>query len=354
MLQLSRWSIAGVAVITTGLAAGAILPLVPSTAVATSPDPGTVFPDTQGYWAQPFIERLAQQQIVAGYLDGSFQPELPVNRDEYAAILRQAFNQAAERRIPTGSVYQDVPQGYWAASAIEEAYEMGFMQGYPGGYFRPEQGITRAEVLVSLAKNLNLSDAQSAQTPATQPQASNASQTNAENLDTTPQASAIVQPANTRQPTRKARNRRPFAMYPMAMTTLMQPFVASRALARSLTAPVAQTQAATPAATTPDPATTAQTTAPANNAAQPQQPVSTVITNYYADADQIPQYAVDDVARATQAGIVVNYPETNLLNPNRAATRGEVAAFIHQALVDQGRLQPLPNTGETAQFVVKP
>jgi hypothetical protein len=37
----------------------------------------------------------------------------------------------------------------------------------------------------------------------------------------------------------------------------------------------------------------------------------------------------------------VNYPDSRVLNPNQNATRAEVAAIIHQALVRSGRLQPI-------------
>jgi len=51
--------------------------------------------------------------------------------------LNKAFSQNPERQIANGSVYKDIPRGYWAAPAIEDAYEMGFMKGYPDGEFRP-------------------------------------------------------------------------------------------------------------------------------------------------------------------------------------------------------------------------
>ncbi|WP_088892259.1 hypothetical protein [Leptolyngbya ohadii] len=68
MIQFSRWSIAGTALVTAGLTAGLMSPPPAVFATSTAPsDSGTAFPDTQNYWAQPFIERLTQQQILAGY-----------------------------------------------------------------------------------------------------------------------------------------------------------------------------------------------------------------------------------------------------------------------------------------------
>ncbi|ARV60865.1 hypothetical protein BZZ01_21595 [Nostocales cyanobacterium HT-58-2] len=57
----------------------------------------------------------------------------------------------------------------------------------------------------------------------------------------------------------------------------------------------------------------------------------------YSDRNTIPNYARTAVATATQNKIVVNYPEPKRLEPNREATRGEVAAMVYQALVAIGR-----------------
>jgi uncharacterized lipoprotein YddW (UPF0748 family) len=61
----------------------------------------------------------------------------------------------------------------------------------------------------------------------------------------------------------------------------------------------------------------------------------------YQDAAAIPSYAKDDVALATRAGIVANYPNIKLLGPNVAATRADVAAFVYQALVYLGEAPPI-------------
>ena len=62
---------------------------------------------------------------------------------------------------------------------------------------------------------------------------------------------------------------------------------------------------------------------------------------YYTDADSIADYARAPVATATEANLVVNYPVLSRLDPNRRITRAEVAAFIYQALLHQGRVEAL-------------
>ncbi len=65
------------------------------------------------------------------------------------------------------------------------------------------------------------------------------------------------------------------------------------------------------------------------------------LENYFEDAASIPAYARNSVAAAVESRLVVNYPNVRAFNPNREATRAEVAAFLHQALVRVGKLPPL-------------
>ncbi|MEA5598004.1 S-layer homology domain-containing protein [Rivularia sp. UHCC 0363] len=62
------------------------------------------------------------------------------------------------------------------------------------------------------------------------------------------------------------------------------------------------------------------------------------VLSVYKDADQIPQWAREKVAIATANNLVVNHPDPNLFNPNQEATRAEVSAMVHQALVKTGKL----------------
>ncbi|MGD1936786.1 MAG: family 10 glycosylhydrolase [Cyanophyceae cyanobacterium] len=57
----------------------------------------------------------------------------------------------------------------------------------------------------------------------------------------------------------------------------------------------------------------------------------------YQDASDIPDYGINQVAAATAQNMVVNYPRLDRLEPNRPATRGEVAAILYQALVKTNR-----------------
>jgi hypothetical protein len=77
-----------------------------------------------------------------------------------------------------------------------------------------------------------------------------------------------------------------------------------------------------------------------------------IISTYYTDSAQIPSYALNQVAAATQANLVVNYPDVKTLNPQLTLTRAEAAAHLYQALVRLGQVEPLPATVAAANYIV--
>ncbi|WP_373526223.1 DUF1565 domain-containing protein [Nostoc sp.] len=180
-----------------------------------------------GYWAKVYIEALASQNIIAGFPDGSFKPNEPVTRAQFATIITKALTPPVKR---AGIKFKDVASSFWANAAIQSAYQSQFVSGYPDGTFKPQQQIPRVQALVALANGLGL--------------------------------------------------------------------------------------------TANDPK----------------------VVSFYTDAAQIPNYAIAPVAAATVRQLVINYPTAKQLNPNRQATRAEVAAFVYQALVNAGRVQPIPSS----------
>jgi parallel beta-helix repeat protein len=63
--------------------------------------------------------------------------------------------------------------------------------------------------------------------------------------------------------------------------------------------------------------------------------------DFYEDSDDIPEYGKEEVATATKKQIVVNHPDVKKLDPTKAATRGEVAAMVYQALVDANQVSAI-------------
>ena len=57
----------------------------------------------------------------------------------------------------------------------------------------------------------------------------------------------------------------------------------------------------------------------------------------YVDRVQIPSFATDSIATATEGKIAVNYPARQKLSPARDITRGEISALIYQTLAATNR-----------------
>jgi S-layer homology domain len=108
--------------------------------------------DVAGNWAEPFITVLVQKDIIKGYPDGTFRPDQPITRAEFAALLNKAFDL---QPIREGRKFKDVPKNYWAAEVIQKAYRSGFLSGYPGS-FGPKQNLLRIQGLVSLINGSKL------------------------------------------------------------------------------------------------------------------------------------------------------------------------------------------------------
>jgi hypothetical protein len=117
----------------------------------------TSFPDVpEGYWAKDFIAQLAELEIIEGFPDGRFRPDQPVTRAQFAAMLRKAFEM---NKVRNAIAFRDVSSDYWAYSAIQEAYEMGFLGTVSRNAFNPTQNLSRLDILVALAKGMNYSSA---------------------------------------------------------------------------------------------------------------------------------------------------------------------------------------------------
>jgi S-layer homology domain len=125
-----------------------------ATAPSNKQNGATSLSDISGNWAEPFIRVLTDKGIIAGYKDGTFRPDQPVTRAEFAALIRRAFPDAPE--VNSKKTFRDVPPGYWAAEAIAKASSIGFLAGDPGGTFRPADNIKRIESLVSLVNGTKL------------------------------------------------------------------------------------------------------------------------------------------------------------------------------------------------------
>ena len=104
---------------------------------------------SRGDWYNTAISTMAVLGILDGYSDGTFRPNEPITRAEFAAIAARFDENAA-----SGSASFSDLSGHWAASEISKAYQNGWVTGYSDGTFRPDRSITRAEAVTLINRVL--------------------------------------------------------------------------------------------------------------------------------------------------------------------------------------------------------
>ena len=186
------------------------------------------------FWASSFIQSLVERGIITQVDNDNFEPDKPVTRAEFAAQIPKVFE---EKSTKISVNYKDVKGDSRAETEIQTATKSGFLSGYPGNVFRPEQEVSRLQVLIALASGLSLEI--------------------------------------------------------------------------------------------------------------PSDPDS--ILSVYKDKEEIPGWAREKIAATTAAGLVVSHPDVKILNPNKPATRAEVAAIFYQALVKLGQVKQIPS-----EYIVSP
>jgi hypothetical protein len=101
------------------------------------------------------ILKLAARGVVNGYPDGTFRPQNPVTRAEFAKMAVLAFDRTPD---PAGPLpFSDVA-GHWAAvhGYLQTAVAMDAVNGFPDGTFRPNAPISRAQAVKVAASSLHL------------------------------------------------------------------------------------------------------------------------------------------------------------------------------------------------------
>ncbi len=106
------------------------------------------FQDTSGHWAESYIDRASSMGITNGYTDGTFRPNTPVTRAEFAGMVNRTLGNYGTTSI----TYPDVRYGSWYYNDVAKAVAATYVAGYADGYFRPNDFITRQEVAVMIER----------------------------------------------------------------------------------------------------------------------------------------------------------------------------------------------------------
>jgi hypothetical protein len=104
-----------------------------------------------GCWYSQAVSYLNGAGIITGYPDGTFNPENPITKAEFAVIASR-FD-VLEAGAP--GIYPDVSESHWAAGYVNNAYAKGWIGGTPGEGFFPDAHITRAQVVALVNRMLD-------------------------------------------------------------------------------------------------------------------------------------------------------------------------------------------------------
>ncbi|MGN0180935.1 MAG: S-layer homology domain-containing protein [Candidatus Ornithomonoglobus sp.] len=100
-------------------------------------------------WYNNAISTVSNAGIVNGYDDGTFGPDRPITRAEFAAIAARFDTDP----YTGGTQFSDI-SGHWAEEAINKAAAAGWINGYEDGTFRPNQYIVRSEAMTLINRLL--------------------------------------------------------------------------------------------------------------------------------------------------------------------------------------------------------
>ena len=105
----------------------------------------------QNHWAYKSIKFLTEIGVVVGYPDGTYKPDIPVTRAEFASMAIKALGQE-NGTVSQDIHFNDINKDFWAYNIIQKAVYFDLIPDAKGESFRPFDPVTRAEA-ITLAVN---------------------------------------------------------------------------------------------------------------------------------------------------------------------------------------------------------
>ena len=102
-------------------------------------------------WYNNAVSTLCNMGVIGGYADGTFRPNAPISRAEFAKI---AVSFTQNNGSATYNYFTDVKTSDWFAPYVTAAKDAGLIEGYSDGSFKPESKITRAEACAIVNRTL--------------------------------------------------------------------------------------------------------------------------------------------------------------------------------------------------------
>lgn len=124
-------------------------------AEAKSTNVNNDFTDISGHWAEKSMRTMAKLRLIEGYQNGTLKPDGNITRAEFAMLLIRICDL---QKSSGSSIELKVIDNHWAEDAIVSFVAAGVISGYKDGTFRPDNSITREEMVVMLSRILNLNN----------------------------------------------------------------------------------------------------------------------------------------------------------------------------------------------------
>ena len=102
-------------------------------------------------WYNNAVSTLSRMGVIGGYADGTFRPDAPISRAEFAKI---AVSFTQNNGSAVYNYFTDVKTTDWFAPYVTAAKDAGLIEGYSDGSFKPESKITRAEACAIVNRTL--------------------------------------------------------------------------------------------------------------------------------------------------------------------------------------------------------
>lgn len=111
------------------------------------------YPDIKGHWAEGAIERLADEEIVKGYTDGTFKTEKFLTRAEFISFIARIFEPQNSADL---SKYSDLDKNAWYYEAFGKVFTAKAIEGSSSTKMNPDDYITRQEAVCIFNRILEL------------------------------------------------------------------------------------------------------------------------------------------------------------------------------------------------------
>lgn len=109
--------------------------------------------DIANHWAKQSIDRLISLGMVVGYEDGTFRPDNNISREELVTILDRLNLDIGN--VNNDIVFTDVTKNQWSYNSIILMAQKGLIDGYEDKTFRPQNNMQRQEFAIILYKICN-------------------------------------------------------------------------------------------------------------------------------------------------------------------------------------------------------